>query len=49
MKIAKRITIVVLGVLLIPASAVLTTAAKQRFADGPGIFFSGSPAPPYSP
>ena len=41
MKIAKRLTIVVLLLLLIPVTAVLTAAAKQRFADGPNRVFSG--------
>ena len=43
MKIAKRLTLVVLCLLLIPATAVLTAAAKQRFADGPNQVFSGGP------
>lgn len=43
MKIAARATIVVLCLLLIPAAAVLTAAAKQRFADGPNQVFSGGP------
>ncbi len=38
---AKRVAIVVLLVLLIPATAVATAAAKQRFADGPNQVFSG--------
>ncbi len=41
MKIAKRLTIVVLLLLLIPVTAVLTAAGKQRFADGPNQVFSG--------
>ena len=41
MKIAKRLTIVVLLLLLIPVTAVITAAAKQRFADGPNRVFSG--------
>ncbi len=43
MKIAKRLTIVVLCLLLIPVTAVVTAAAKQRFADGPNLVFSGGP------
>ena len=43
MKTAKRLTIVVLCLLLIPATAVATAAAKQRFADGPNQVFSGGP------
>ena len=43
MKIIKRLTIVVLGLLLIPVTAVVTAAAKQRFADGPNRVFSGGP------
>ncbi len=41
MKIAKRLTIVVLLLLLIPVTAVVSAAAKQRFADGPNRVFSG--------
>ncbi len=41
MKILKRVAIVALCLALIPATAILTTAAKQRFADGPGLVFSG--------
>jgi hypothetical protein len=41
MEIAKRGAIVVLCLLLIPATAVGTAAAKQRFADGPNQIFSG--------
>jgi hypothetical protein len=41
MKTAKRLTIVVLLLLLIPVTAVVTAAAKQRFADGPNLVFSG--------
>ena len=43
MKIVKRVTIVALCLLLIPVAAVLTAAAKQRFADGPNQVFSGGP------
>ena len=43
MKIAKEVIIVVFCLLLIPAAAFLTTAAKQRFADGPSLVFSGGP------
>ena len=43
MEVAKRLTIVVLCLLLIPATAVATAAAKQRFADGPNQVFSGGP------
>ena len=38
-----RLTIVVFGLLLIPATAVITAAVKQRFADGPNQVFSGGP------
>ena len=38
-----RLTIVVFGLLLIPATAVVTAAVKQRFADGPNQVFSGGP------
>jgi len=41
MEIAKRGAIVGLCLLLIPATAVGTAAAKQRFADGPNQIFSG--------
>ena len=41
MKIAKNVIIVVLGLLLIPVTAVGTAAVKQRFADGPNRVFSG--------
>ncbi len=40
-KIVVRAAIVVLCLLLIPATAVATAAAKQRFADGPNQVFSG--------
>ena len=39
----KRLTIVVLLLLLIPATVVAIAAAKQRFADGPNQLFSGGP------
>jgi hypothetical protein len=41
MKTAVRIAIIVLGLLLIPGTAFVTAAAKQRFADGPNQVFSG--------
>ena len=43
MKIAKRVTMIVLCLLLIPGTAIVTAAAKQRFADGPNRVFSGGP------
>jgi len=43
MEIVKRLTIVVLCLLLIPVTAVVTAAAQQRFADGPNRVFSGGP------
>ena len=43
MKIVKEVIIVVFCLLLIPAAAFLTTAAKQRLADGPSLVFSGGP------
>ena len=43
MKMVKRITTVVLCLLLIPVTAVATAAVKQRFADGPNRVFSGGP------
>lgn len=43
MRLAVRVLIVVGCLLLIPLSAILTAAAKQRFADGPNRFFSGGP------
>jgi hypothetical protein len=43
MKIVKRVTVVVLCLLLLPVAAVLTAAAKQRFADGPNQVFAGGP------
>ena len=41
MKTAKRIMTVVLCLLLIPVTAVITAAVKQRFNDGPNRVFSG--------
>ena len=41
MGIASRVLIVVGCLLLIPVTAVVTAAAKQRFADGPNRVFSG--------
>ena len=41
MKIVKRTIIVALSLLLIPVTAVVTAAVKQRFADGPNRVFSG--------
>ena len=43
MRLASRVLIVVACLLLIPLTAVLTAAAKQRFADGPNRVFSGGP------
>ena len=43
MEIVKRTISIVLCLLLIPATAVLTAAVKQRFADGPNRVFSGGP------
>jgi hypothetical protein len=43
MSLVKNAIIVVLGLLLIPATAVGTAAVKQRFADGPNRVFSGGP------
>ncbi len=43
MRVAFRVLVVVGCVLLIPLAAVLTAAAKQRFADGPNRVFSGGP------
>ena len=43
MKIVKRTIIVALSLLLIPVTAVVTAAVKQRFADGPNRVFSGGP------
>jgi hypothetical protein len=39
----KRLAIVVLCLLLIPATAVVAAAGKQRLADGPNQVFSGGP------
>ena len=41
MQIVKRTLLVVLCLLLIPMTAVVTAAVKQRFADGPNRVFSG--------
>ena len=38
-----RALIVIGCLLLIPATAIVTAAAKQRFADGPNRLFSGGP------
>ena len=43
MKVASQALIVVGCLLLIPVAAVVTAAAKQRFADGPNRVFSGGP------
>jgi hypothetical protein len=43
MKIVKPLAIALLCVLLLAATAVVTAAAKQRFADGPNQVFSGGP------
>ena len=43
MPIASRVLIVVACLLLIPVTAVLTAAAKQRFTDGADFVFSGGP------
>ncbi|MEE2899349.1 MAG: hypothetical protein VX815_12870 [Gemmatimonadota bacterium] len=43
MKIVRRVTIIVFCLLLIPVAAFVTSAAKQRFADGPDQVFSGGP------
>jgi hypothetical protein len=40
MQIVKRTLLVVLCLLLIPVTAVVTAAVKQRFADGPNRVFS---------
>ena len=42
-QVAARVLIVVGCLLLIPVTAVLTAAAKQRFADGSNRVFSGGP------
>ena len=41
MRVLSRALIVVACLLLIPVTAVVTAAAKQRFADGPNRLFSG--------
>lgn len=43
MKIAKKLLIIALCLLLIPVTAIATAGAKQRFADGPNRVFSGGP------
>ena len=43
MKTVKRIAMIVLCLLLIPVTAVVTAAVKQRFADGPNRVFPGGP------
>ena len=43
MKIVLRILIVIVGLALIPVTAVATAAFKQRFEDGPNRVFSGGP------
>ena len=43
MKLVQRTLIVLLCLLAVPAAAVATAAAKQRFADGPNRVFSGGP------
>ncbi len=43
MDMIKRLLTIVACLLLIPATAVLTAAVKQRYADGPNRFFSGGP------
>lgn len=43
MKILVRILIVIIGLALIPVTAVATAAFKQRFEDGPNRVFSGGP------
>ncbi len=43
MRVAPQALIVVGCLLLIPVAAVVTAAAKQRFADGPNRVFSGGP------
>ena len=42
-QVASRVLIVVGCLLLIPVTAVVTAAAKQRFADGSNRVFSGGP------
>ena len=43
MDMIKRLVTIVACLLLIPVTAVLTAAVKQRYADGPNRFFSGGP------
>jgi len=43
MKLLQRILVIALCLAAIPAAAVATAAAKQRFADGPNRVFSGGP------
>jgi hypothetical protein len=43
MKLIQRIVTIVVCLLLIPLTAVVTAAVKQRFADGPNRVFSGGP------
>ncbi len=43
MKLVLRIIIILLGLVLIPVTAVATAAIKQRFDDGPNRVFSGGP------
>ena len=43
MRVVSRALIVIGCLLLIPVTAVVTAAAKQRFADGPNRLFSGGP------
>ena len=43
MKTIKGTIAIVLCLLLIPVTAVITAAVKQRFADGPNRVFSGGP------
>ena len=43
MKLLQRLLIIALCLAAIPAAAVVTAAAKQRFADGPNRVFSGGP------
>lgn len=43
MNTVKGVATIALCLLLIPVTAVVTAAAKQRFADGPNRVFSGGP------
>ena len=43
MNVFVKILVIVLGVVLVPTTAVLTAAAKQSSADGPNRVFSGGP------